>query len=312
MSWQPADDPQCKDAPDDGVIALVITPKEHDIGGLIVRRSLPSSQRRSVGPFVFLDQMGPAVFKPGQGIDVRPHPHIGLATITYLYDGVIGHKDSLGFDQDIRPGEINWMTAGRGIVHSERTPGDVRAAGGPLFGLQAWVALPIADEETAPSFVHYPADALPRWQDDGAEVALIAGTMAGRTSPVEFFSPIFYADLRLAAGSAFTLPPDHAERAAHVAEGQVVIDGQTFQAGQTVIFHEGPDVVMTGQTAAKVMVLGGAPLDTVPGARPNQPRFMFWNFVSHSSDRIEQAKDDWKNGRFAKVPGETEFIPLPE
>ncbi|HBC06542.1 MAG TPA: hypothetical protein DC046_03050 [Rhodospirillaceae bacterium] len=312
MSWQPTDDPQCKNVSDGGTIALVVTPKEHDIGGLIVRRSLPSSQRRSVGPFVFLDQMGPAVFKPGQGIDVRPHPHIGLATITYLYDGVIGHKDSLGFDQAIRPGEINWMTAGRGIVHSERTPGEVRAAGGPLFGLQAWVALPIDFEETAPSFVHYPADALPRWQDNGAEVALIAGTMAGRTSPVEFFSPIFYADVRLAAGAAFTLPPDHAERAAHIAEGEVTIAGDTFHAGQTVIFHEGPNVDINAQTAAKIMVLGGAPLDTVPGARPNQPRFMFWNFVSHSSDRIEQAKDDWKNGRFAKVPGETEFIPLPE
>ncbi|MEQ9560164.1 MAG: pirin family protein [Rhodospirillales bacterium] len=312
MSWQPADDPECKNARNDGAITLVITPKEHDIGGLIVRRSLPNRNRRSVGPFVFLDQMGPAVFKPGQGIDVRPHPHIGLATITYLYDGVIGHKDSLGVVQESRPGEIIWVTAGRGIVHSERTPGDVRAAGGPLFGLQAWVALPIDAEETAPSFVHYPAEDLPRWRDGGTEIALIAGTMAGRTSPVEFFSPIFYADLRLAAGAAFTLPPDHAERAAHVAEGEVAIDGQTFQAGQTVIFREGPDVILTAQTAAKVMVFGGAPLDIAPDARPNQPRQMFWNFVSHSADRIEQAKDDWKNGRFDMVPGDDEFIPLPE
>lgn len=312
MSWQPADDPRCSDDAAGGVVALVITPKEHDIGGLVVRRSLPNRNRRSVGPFVFLDQMGPAVFKAGQGIDVRPHPHIGLATITYLYDGVIGHRDSLGFDQAIRPGEVNWMTAGRGIVHSERTPADVRAAGGPLFGLQAWVALPIDNEETAPSFVHYPADDLPRWKDGGADIALIAGTMAGRRSPVEFFSPIFYADVRLEAGAVFTLPPDHPERAAHVAEGTVTIDTETLQAGQTAVFHAGCDVIITARSAAKIMVLGGAALDVLPDARPNQPRHMFWNFVSHSPARIEKAKDDWKNGRFPKVPGETEFIPLPE
>lgn len=312
MSWQPSDDPHCAGDDAGGPVDLVITPKEHDIGGLIVRRTLPNRERRAVGPFVFFDQVGPAVFAPGQGIDVRPHPHIGLATITYLYDGVIGHRDSLGFDQPIRPGEVNWMTAGRGIVHSERTPADVRATGGPLFGLQAWVALPIEHEETAPSFVHHPAADLPRWRSGGAEIALIAGTMAGRTSPVEFFSPIFYADVRLTAGARFVLPSDHAERAAHVAEGTVTIDGQSFQAGQTVIFREGRDVAITAEAAAKVMVLGGAALDRASDAKPNQPRHMFWNFVSHSRERIAQAKDDWQNGRFDRVPGDPEFIPLPE
>lgn len=312
MSWQPCEDPECGAEATDNAIDLVITPKEHDIGGLIVRRSLPSRLRRSVGPFVFLDQMGPAVMAPGQGIDVRPHPHIGLATITYLYDGAIGHKDSLGFDMVIRPGEVNWMTAGRGIVHSERTPQAVRETGGPLFGLQAWVALPIDHEETDPSFVHYAADQLPTWAENGALVTLIAGTLSGYRSPVAFLSPIFYADVRLADSAMFILPPDHAERAAHVAEGKVTIADQDFEAGQTVIFHEGADIQIRAQTPAKVMVLGGAPLDRAPDARPNQPRHMFWNFVSHSQDRIEQAKEDWKNGRFDKVPGDDEFIPLPE
>ncbi len=312
MSWQPTEDPQCTGDEATGPVALVITPKEHDIGGLVVRRTLPNRDRRSVGPFVFFDQMGPAVFAPGQGIDVRPHPHIGLATITYLYDGAIGHKDSLGFDLAIRPGEVNWMTAGRGIVHSERTPDAERQAGGPLFGLQAWVALPIADEETDPAFVHYPASDIPRWTEGGAEIALIAGTLSGRTSPVTFFSPIVYADVRLPEGATFTLPADHAERAAHIAEGIVRIDDETYQAGQTVVFNEGSVVSLNAIASSKVMILGGAPLDTAPDARPNQPRQMFWNFVSHSRDRIDQAKDDWKNGRFAKVPGDDEFIPLPD
>ncbi len=311
MSWQDRDGPEC-DPAETGAIDLVITPKEHDIGGLFVRRSLPSRLRRNVGPFVFLDQMGPAVFAPGQGIDVRPHPHIGLATITYLYDGAIDHKDSLGYDLAIRPGEVNWMTAGRGIVHSERTPAKERAQGGPLFGLQAWVALPIKDEETDPSFVHYPADDLPRWQDGGAGVALIAGSLLGRTSPVAFFSEIVYADLRLNADAVFRLPAEHVERAVHIAEGQVMIEGQDLQAGQTVIFREGPEVTLEARSAAKVMILGGAPLDAAPDARPDQPRQMFWNFVSHSAERIERAKDDWNNGRFAMVEGDDEFIPLPD
>lgn len=311
MSWQESDDPSCAD-PTDGVIELVITPKEHDIGGLMVRRTLPNRNRRSVGPFVFLDQMGPATYAPGQGLDVRPHPHIGLATITYLFEGAIMHRDSLGVAEVIRPGEVNWMTAGRGIVHSERTPPAERAAGHVLYGIQAWVALPIDQAEVAPSFVHHGADELPAWSGEGLEMRLIAGTLAGKTSPVKALNDIFYADAKLDAGAAVTLPAEHAERAVHVAEGHVEIAGRAFETGQTIVLHPGRDVAVQATAVSRVMLLGGAPLDTAPDARPNQPRHMFWNFVSHSADRIEQAKADWKAGRFPAVPGETEFIPLPE
>ena len=312
MSRLGEDEPDCGGAETSPLIDLVITPKAHDIGGLVVRRTLPNRSRRSVGPFVFLDQMGPAVYAPGEGLDVRPHPHIGLATITYLFDGAIAHRDSLGVAEVIRPGEVNWMTAGRGIVHSERTPPEERAAGHKLFGIQAWVALPIAHEETQPSFVHHGAADLPAWSGDGLDMRLIAGTLDGKTSPVKTLSETFYADARLAAGAAVTLPAEHPERAAHVALGTVKIDGCRFEAGQTVVFHPGRPVPIQATEDARVMLLGGAPLDTGPEARPNQPRHMFWNFVSHSSARIEQAKADWKAGRFDPVPGDTEFIPLPE
>lgn len=312
MSWQPCGEATCETSSQASAISLVVTPKEHDIGGLVVRRALPTRERRSVGPFVFLDQMGPAAFAPGQGIDVRPHPHIGLATITYLYDGAIMHRDSLGIAQAIRPGEVNWMTAGSGIVHSERTPDAERAAGHPLFGMQAWIALPIDQEEAEPSFVHHDAGVLPEWAGAGHAVRLIAGSLDGKTSPVETLSPMFYADANLAAGGTFTLSDEHAERALHVAAGQVEVAGRTFQAGQMVVLNRGMPVAIKAAGDARVMLLGGAPLDTAPDARPNQPRHMFWNFVSHSRERIERAKSDWKAGRFAKVPGETEFIPLPE
>ena len=311
MSWQPTDDPRC-DEEGQGTVALVITPKEHDIGGLIVRRTLPNRNRRAVGPFVFFDQMGPATFAPGQGIDVRPHPHIGLATITYLFDGAIMHRDSLGIAEVIRPGEVNWMTAGSGVVHSERTPDEERAAGHVLSGIQAWIALPIDAEETTPGFSHHAAEDLPAWDGDGYRIRLIAGRLDGKEAPVKTFSPMFYADARLDAGASVTLAPEHEERAIHVAEGAIEIAGERFEVGQTVILTAGSDVTVTATDGSRVMLLGGAPLDTAPDARPNQPRHMFWNFVSHSRDRIELAKDDWKNGRFPAVPGETEFIPLPE
>jgi len=286
------------------MIDLVITPREHDIGGLTVRRVLPFRERRSVGPFVFFDHMGPAVLAAGDGIDVRPHPHIGLATITYLYDGVIMHRDSLGYEQPIRPGEINWMTAGRGIVHSERTPEDERARQSGLFGIQAWIALPIAHEETDPAFTHYAAGDLPEWSDNACRLRLIAGSLMGRTSPVKIFSDMFYADLRMDAGGGMVLGPEYAERAVHVSEGTVEIGDERLEAGQMVILASDGDVAIKARETARLMLLGGAPLDA--------PRTIWWNFVSHSKARIEQAKDDWKNRRFDAVPGETEFIPLPD
>ncbi|MEK9673072.1 MAG: pirin family protein [Rhodospirillaceae bacterium] len=288
------------------MIDLIIRPREHDIGGLIVRRVLPFRERRSVGPFVFFDHFGPAVFPAGEGLDVRPHPHIGLATITYLYDGVIQHRDSLGNDQPIRPGEVNWMTAGRGIVHSERTPEDERARDSGIFGLQAWAALPVAEAEAEPSFVHFPASDLPEWAADGFRIRLIAGKLLGHESPVKTFSELFYADLRLAPGGSFVLPPDHAERAVHNAEGRVTVGGETLTQGEMAVLRPGSDTPLEADPGgeAKVILLGGAALD---GART-----IWWNFVSHSAERIQQAKDDWKNGRFAPVPGDAEFIPLPD
>lgn len=286
------------------MIDLVITPKEHDIGGLIVRRVLPFRERRSVGPFVFFDQMGPATFPAGKGIDVRPHPHIGLETITYLYDGVIMHRDSLGYAQPIRPGEVNWMTAGRGIVHSERTPDDERTKQSSLSGIQAWIALPVADAETEPSFTHYPASDLPEWENGGFRLRLIAGTLMGKTSPVKIHADMFYADVQAETGAALSLPPEYVERAVHVSEGAAEIAGERLEAGQMAVLSPGAEVAIQTQGTARLMLLGGAPLDG--------PRTIWWNFVSHSKDRIEQAKVDWKDGRFDKVPGESDFIPLPD
>jgi hypothetical protein len=294
-------------------IDTVIVPRSRDIGGFEVRRVLPSVQRRMVGPFVFFDQMGPATFEAGRGLDVRPHPHIGLATVTYLFEGEILHRDSLGTVQPIRPGEVNWMTAGRGIAHSERTGPEVRRSGGRLFGIQSWVALPAGHEETAPAFAHHGADALPLIEGDGGvRVRLIAGSAWGTCAPVAVLSDLFYADAALEAGARLALPAEYEERAAYVAEGAVTVDGQAFPAGQLLVFRSGAEIVIEagavadsgGAAAARVMLLGGAPMDG--------PRHIWWNFVSRSTERIEQAKEDWKAGRFPPVPGETEFIPLPE
>ena len=260
--------------------------------------------RRSVGPFVFWDQMGPATLPPGRGVDVRPHPHIGLATITYLFEGEILHRDSLGSAQPIRPGAVNWMTAGRGIVHSERTPAELRPSGSPLAGIQAWVALPRQMEECDPSFIHHPATALPTFEDDGLRVRVLVGTLFARTSPVEPASPTFYADATLAAGARLTLGADYAERAIHVALGRVTLAGDAFDAGRLLVFRAGDAVTITAVVPARVLLFGGAPLDG--------PRHLWWNFVSSSPARIEQAKADWKAARFPPVPGETEHIPLPE
>lgn len=284
-------------------IEHVITPRASDIGGFQVQRALPHAKRRSVGPFVFYDQMGPAVIPAGAGLDVAPHPHIGLATITWLFEGEILHRDSVGSVQAIRPGEVNWMTAGSGVVHSERTPDTLRDAEKPLFGIQVWVALPADSEETKPAFEHHAADALPRIERDGASLELIAGSLLGARSPVTTFFEMFYAELALPAGIAFDLPAEYDDRAAHIVQGAIEVDGEGYTAGQLLVFRAGGTVSMRAVEDARLMLLGGEPLP--------EHRFVWWNFVSTSRERIEKAKQDWRDGRFAAVPGETGRIPLP-
>jgi len=291
---------------DNGIDRVLLAPLR-DLGdGFNVRRALPSAQRRMVGPFIFFDQMGPVTLHAGDGLDVRPHPHIGLATVTYLLEGEIFHRDSLGSEQAIRPGEVNWMTAGRGIVHSERSAPDVRAAGGPLYGLQTWVALPTAHEETAPQFFHHGAQEIPQAEADGVTIRVVAGHSDGLTSPVRTFSDMLYADIALVNGARYRVSAEHIERAVYVIFGAVEVEGQTggFAAGELVILKPDAEIVLRAQGATRLMLVGGEPLA--------EPRHIFWNFVSSSKDRLEQAKADWKEGRFDKVPGESEFIPLPE
>jgi hypothetical protein len=301
MSTHDAPDPDCPPVAMPQV-AQVIIPRSHDIGGFRVARALPSRERRMVGPFIFLDQMGPGEFLTGHGVDVRPHPHIGLATVTYLFAGAIQHRDSLGVVQRIEPGAVNWMTAGAGVVHSERTPADVRAAPAKLYGIQSWFALPQTLEETAPAFMHHQADALPLVEDSGARVRIVLGAMFGAESPVAVPWPTIYADAQLATGAKLPLP-EAEERAAFIVEGAVEIAGEAFEAGRLLVFRAGDAITLTALAPSRVLVLGGAVMDG--------PRFIEWNFVSSRKDRIEQAKADWRAGRFAAVPGETEFIPLP-
>ena len=284
------------------MLAAVIVPRTRDLGdGFQVRRALPAIEKRAVGPFVFFDQMGPMRLAAGHGLDVRPHPHIGLATITYLFSGEILHRDSLGTVQPIRPGEVNWMTAGRGIVHSERTPKHLRAAGPVAFGIQIWIGLPAAQEEVEPSFVHFKAPDLPVL--DGG-LRLVAGSLRGAHSPVPTFSPMFYAVAELAPGASVTVPAEHEERAAYVAQGEAEIGSQRFPAGQLLVFERGKEIRIQSTSSSRILLLGGEPLDG--------QRHMWWNFVSSRQERIAQAAADWKAGRFAPVPGETEFIPLPD
>lgn len=287
---------------------VVVTRVRDLVDGFKVRRVLPSARRRMVGPFIFLDQMGPEILSAGRGLDVAPHPHIGLATVTYLFKGELMHRDSLGTVQPIRPGEVNWMTAGRGIAHSERTPQEMRAAGSDLFGIQSWVALPLRHEEDAPAFAHHDASALPFVEGEGKRVRLIAGSLYGARSPVETLSEMFYADAELDAGARLPVPTEQEERAVYVVKGTVALsgDGATFEAGQLMVFKPDAEVTLEASESsnARVMLLGGEPSDG--------RRHIWWNFVSSSSERIEQAKEDWKAGRFAPVPDETESIPLPE
>jgi redox-sensitive bicupin YhaK (pirin superfamily) len=303
MSWQPADDPECPAPPTS--VELMLLPRAHDVGGFEVRRALPARERQLIGPFIFFDQMGPGEFLAGKGLDVRPHPHIGLATVTYLFEGEILHRDSLGSQQPIVPGDVNWMTAGRGIVHSERTDRMLRDHANRLFGIQSWVALPRAAEEVVPDFTHHPAASLPLLEDGGLRLRLIAGVGWGLTAPVAVSSPLFYADALLAPGAAVPLPEEHEERAAYVLDGEVEVSGDHFAPGRMLVFRARDRVALrSGPQGTRLLLLGGATMDG--------PRHLFWNFVSSSRERIEQAKDDWKAGRFGKVPGdEAEFIPLP-
>lgn len=287
-------------------VEAVILPPIRDLGdGFQVRRALPSAHRRMVGPFIFFDQMGPAAFRGGEGLDVRPHPHIGLATVTYLLDGEIMHRDSVGSVQPIRPGEVNWMTAGKGIVHSERTSPELRGSGSSLFGLQTWLALPVDHEEAAPSFEHYKADVIPKAEDGGMHMTLIAGASDGLRSPVATFSDLVYADVVLADGARFRPSVEHVERALYVVEGTIAVVGQTgsFAQNELVVLKPGAEVVVTAAGPARLMLIGGEPFA--------EKRHIYWNFVSSSQDRIEQAKAEWRAGDFPKVPGEDDFIPLP-
>ncbi|BDG72557.1 pirin family protein [Roseomonas fluvialis] len=305
MSTLDETDPLCPPPPPG--IETVIIPRAHDVGGFEVRRALPARERQLVGPFIFFDQMGPGEFLTGQGLDVRPHPHIGLSTVTYLFEGEILHRDSLGSQQPIRPGELNWMTAGRGIVHSERTDAAQRELPARrMFGIQSWVALPKHAEETAPAFAHHDAGALPFIDDGGVRMRLIAGEGWGLRAPVEVSSPLFYADAMLAPGARLPLPDGHEERGAYVVQGSVSVADTTFEAGRMLVFRAGDALALTaGPQGARLLMLGGAVMDG--------PRYLHWNFVASSRERLEQAKADWKAGRFAKVPGdEAEFIPLPE
>lgn len=282
----------------------VIEGKRKDLGGFEVARILPHARRRTVGPFVFLDHMGPAEFAPGMGLDVRPHPHIGLSTLTYLFDGEFVHRDSLGCTQPVRPGEVNWMTAGSGIVHSERTGPDVRAAGGAMHGLQAWIALPEEDAEIDPAFDHYEAADLPTFEEGGVWGRLIAGAAQGERSPVKVRSPMFYLHWEMQAGARAAAPDGCPERAVYVAAGAVEVNGQAFGPGRLVVLAAGDRPVVTALEPSTVACLGGESV--------GQP-IVWWNLVSHSRDRIEQAKADWAAGRMTLPPDDdAEFIPLPD
>ena len=286
------------------MIELVIDQRSRDLGGFEVGRVLPFTKRRMVGPFIFFDHFGPVRFEPGipRTVDVRPHPHIGLSTVSYLFEGEIMHRDSVGSEQAIRPGEVNWMTAGRGITHSERFE-RARAEGGTMHGIQAWVALPVEDEETEPSFAHHAGDDLPTYESGGLWARLVAGEAFGARAKVVTHSPMFYVHWRLQSGAQAELPAEYPERAAFVASGSVAIGGQTFGTGQMVVFTPGRSVVFTASTTSTIMLLGGEPVGE---------RFIEWNFVSSSGERIEQAKADWRAGRM-KLPDldNQEFIPLP-
>lgn len=303
MSRLPANEPLCDQL--DGAIELRISAQARDIGGFAVRRALPVMARRAVGPFVFFDHMGPVLLPPGAGVDVGPHPHIGLATVTYLFQGEIVHRDSVGSRQVIRPGALNWMVAGRGIAHSERTGDDVRARGGPVHGIQSWIALPAAQEECAPAFEHHESGALPLVQRDGAQLRIIAGNAYDESSPATVASPTLYVDARLEAAATLPVDDTHEERAIYVAQGEIGCAEQSAGPGTMLVLKTGAAATITARSSARVMLLGGARLDG--------PRHIWWNFVSTRKDRIEQAKADWRAGRFGTVVDDDgPPLPLPD
>ena len=305
MSFFPGNDPKAGDAIACDAIETLIIPRSHDVGGFEVRRALPSARRRLVGPFIFFDRMGPALLRAGEAIDVRPHPHIGLSTVTYLFDGRIRHRDSLGTEMVIEPGDVNLMTAGRGIVHSERSPEEMRGAPMSLSGLQTWLALPDADEEIAPVFENTARGDLPDFDWDGASGRVVIGAFHGARSPVTTRSDTLYVDILLKPGARIDIPAETEERALYLLEGDVEIAGDVFAANQLLVLRAGDAITVGSQTGAHFMLFGGAAL----GSR----RYIWWNFVSSSKERIEQAKEEWRSGRFDIVPGdEKEFIPLPE
>jgi redox-sensitive bicupin YhaK (pirin superfamily) len=284
-------------------ILQVVNARERDLGGFVVRRVLPAQGRQMVGPFIFFDHMGPTQFDPGHGIDVRPHPHIALATVTYLFSGSLEHRDSLGNVREIRPGDVNWMTAGRGIAHSERTPHLARSVGERIHGIQSWVALPDGHEDIEPSFTHYPVSVLPQRTLDGVTLSVVAGEAFGLRSPVLSLWPTLYVHAGFAREATLEMPSDHDERAIYVVSGELAVGGAKITEGQLAVLEPGtkPTLRAAGETGA--MLLGGKRFPT--------PRFIWWNFVASSAERIALAKDRWANRQFAPVPGETEFIPLP-
>lgn len=303
MSVQDCSEPHCRAV--GGAVELVVESRQKDLGGFGVRRVLPAAERKRVGPFVFFDHFGPARFEPGQeGIQVRPHPHIGLSTLTYLYEGAIDHRDSLGSVQTIEPGAVNWMTAGRGIVHSERTPEKLQASGSGIHGYQVWLALPREREEMEPGFAHHPAESVPRVTRPGAALQIVAGEAFGERSPVETASETLYVAGHLEDGASLDLPGHVAERAVYVAEGGLALEGVRYAPGTLFALAPGAPARITATGETRFALIGGAPLDG--------DRILWWNLVSSSRDRIEKAKADWREGRFAPVPGESEFIPLPE
>ncbi len=306
MSFFPGKDPEAGNVYQCAAIAHVVVPRTVDLGdGFSVRRALPSVRSRMVGPFIFFDHFGPAEFKAGNGLDVRPHPHIGLATVTYLFDGEIMHRDSLGTAAPIKPGEVNWMTAGKGIVHSERTGPELRSTGSPIHGLQMWVALPAAKEEIDPGFAHHKIDEFPLIRDDGTFARVVVGGAYGARSPVPTVHETLFVNAALRAGASLPLDADYDERAIYIVDGSIDIAGDKFEPGRLLVFKPGDKVTITAATDAHFVIVGGAPMDG--------PRHIWWNFVSSRKERIEQAKAEWAAGHFGKVPGdEIEFIPLPE
>src|SRR5664280_343058 len=306
MSFFPGKDPQAGDTFACAAIAHVVVPRTVDLGdGFSVRRALPSARSRMVGPFIFFDHFGPTEFRAGVGLDVRPHPHIGLATVTYLFDGEIVHRDSLGTAVAIKPGEVNWMTAGRGIVHSERTGPEKRVTGSPIHGLQMWVALPAAKEEIDAGFAHHDTVEFPLVRDQGKTARVVVGSLYGASSPVPTLHETLFGDVHLKAGTALPLDVDHEERALYVVDGIIDIAGDPFESKRLLVFKPGDKITITAKTDTHFVICGGAPMDG--------PRHIWWNFVSSRKERIEQAKAEWAAGHFGKVPGdEIEFIPLPE